>query len=930
MKKIKKNTVAAVLVLVLLLYGLNAFPLAAQDTEHEMKFDGGGTVVAVLSGGFSGTDDARFAAGFSGKLTKKSVRDMLPSLEGKGIYINARFPYAYDYTRNDTDLTGAVNLGMTLCDIIATAVPAAQIIPMKIYDDKGALSNDAVCRALRDAFLLGTSVILLDIAEFAGTDDGSELDEDVAALIAEAEERGIAVVCAAGNNGRTGTQSVYQSNYGIEYPSAARQDYGTVSAPSSIASVFSAGSRESRTYNAPCISYGENIKITFSDSTPNYNIAGSHTFTTFFNDRTLEYVPVEGTGTPQDCASAGDMNGKIAIIQRGDLTFVQKINNAADCGAVGVIIYDNIKNNTDSLLMALEGAVIPAIFITYENGLAMLAETDRHVTIKDGETIRLETRNGGSVSSFSSRGMTPSLEIKPELIAEGGSRNIILFGDESKETAGSDTLFSAAEIAAKIAALTGYYRANGIKYDIASLKLALMNAASPVSDSSGTEYSPRAQGAGAIDDLTSLLHADSLIYGADGTGKITLGDKLHPSFPIKCTVRNTSAKTMNYKLSVTAAGDDYTYYKIGDNGLAIETDDKAESEPGFPAFITEQARKFTGALVTQGDVQKAKGNLNSCSESYEPASITLKAGESREITLLFVLDSKTAQEYASVFPNGYFIDGYITLTSEDCNTSSIPYSGFCGSFGRLDAVDSSVYDPDSYYGATYFYSESVEYGQSSEVWLGYNRNTPEILFKKELTAFSPNGDGYADSLSFAFCLLRNVSDVSFVVSDKAGGLFTHHVLGDLKKSFADKFILGKYRAAIWDGKAADNPSFTYPDGKYTMTVSAVPAGGTAQTYSLPFVIDTAAPVLGSFDFNTDKDGERNLTAEISDGHYISRVRLYTSGNKDGEYESVQIFDKPVSEYSCEFNITGVKSEFLYLEIADYAFNMETYRIDLNN
>lgn len=929
MKKVKK-TAAAILVLVLLLQGLLTFPMTAQDTDNKLLFDGSGTVIAVLSSGFPGTDDARFAAGISGKLTNKSVRDMLPSLEGKGIYINTRIPYAYDYAGNDTTLSGTVNPGMTLCDIIASAVPAAQLIPMKIYDDKGALSYDAVCRALRDSFLLGTSVILLDLAEFAGTDDGSELDEDAAALIAEAEERGIAVVCAAGNNGRTGTQSVYQSNYGIKYPSAVMQDYGTVSAPSSVSSVFSVGSSESRTYYAPCISYGENKKTTFSDTTPNYNIAGSHTFTTFFNDMKLEYVPVGGTGTPQDFASAGDINGKIALIQRGDLTFVQKINNAAECGAVGAILYDHIKNNTDSVLMALEGALIPAIFITYENGIAMLAETDRHITIKDGETIRLETQNGGSVSSFSSRGVTPSLEIKPEFIAEGGSRDIVLFGDKSKAAVGSDTLFSAAEIAAKIAALTGYYRANGINYDMASLKLAFMNAASPARDGSGVEYSPRAQGAGAIDDLTSVLHADSLIYGADGMGKITLGDKLRRSFPLKFTVRNTSGKTMNYKLSLTAAGDDYTYFKVGENGLAYETDDKTESEPGFPAFITENARAFTGASVTQGDIQKGKGNLNIYSDSYQPASITLKADESREITLLCVLDSKTAQEYASVFPNGYFIDGYITLTSEEGNTSSIPYTGFCGSFGRLDAFDSSVYEPDSYYGATYFSSEFIEDGLSSEVWLGYNRNTPEILFKKELVAFSPNGDGYADSLSFAFCLLRNVSDVSFVVSNMDGRLFTNHVLGNLKKSFADKLTLGKYRAVIWDGKAADNPSFTYPDGKYTMTVSAVPKGGTAQTYSLPFVIDTSAPTLGSHNFYNNKDGERYLTAEISDGHYISRVRLYTAENEKEDYESVQIFDQPVSEYVCEFNIAGVKTIFLYLEITDYAFNTHTYRIDLNN
>lgn len=39
--------------------------------------------------------------------------------------------------------------------------------------------------------------------------------------------------------------------------------------------------------------------------------------------------------------AAGAFSGQIALISRGTCSFVEKINNAATAGAVGVIIYNN-------------------------------------------------------------------------------------------------------------------------------------------------------------------------------------------------------------------------------------------------------------------------------------------------------------------------------------------------------------------------------------------------------------------------------------------------------------------------------------------------------------------------------------------------------------------------------------------------------------
>jgi hypothetical protein len=221
-------------------------------------------------------------------------------------------------------------------------------------------------------------------------------------------------------------------------------------------------------------------------------------------------------------------------------------------------------------------------------------------------------------------------------------------------------------------------------------------------------------------------------------------------------------------------------------------------------------------------------------------------------------------------------------------------------------------------------------GLPSEIPLGYNSFTEDILSGKELVAFSPNGDLFADDLSFAFTLLRNAADVSFTVSDSKGAqLFTLHTKDNLKKSYADINAVGKYRVALWDGKAEDNSFYTYPDGKYMMTISAAPSRGAKQTYKLPFVIDTAAPALDSFEIFTDEDGARFLRTEISDGHYIQSARLYNT-DKNNAFESVQVFDKPVSINSCLFDITNVKSDFIYIELTDYAYNTGTYRINPGN
>jgi subtilisin family serine protease len=131
--------------------------------------------------------------------------------------------------------------------------------------------------------------------------------------------------------------------------------------------------------------------------------------------------------------NAAEMNGNIALIERGGCEFQIKIANAEDAGAVAVVVYDNagppIVMNGDT------GSVdIPAVMIGNEDGqvlvdrLAADAEDADFETEDDLVTVRLARGIFASVSGdpnvvadFSSRG--PSLSdnnfVKPDVTAPG-------------------------------------------------------------------------------------------------------------------------------------------------------------------------------------------------------------------------------------------------------------------------------------------------------------------------------------------------------------------------------------------------------------------------------------------------------------------------------------------------------------------------------
>ncbi|HKO96866.1 MAG TPA: PA domain-containing protein, partial [Pyrinomonadaceae bacterium] len=76
-----------------------------------------------------------------------------------------------------------------------------------------------------------------------------------------------------------------------------------------------------------------------------------------------------------DFANPGAIAGKIALIDRGICTFVVKVTNAQDAGAVGVIIVNNVDASTPPGMAGSDSSItIPTVSITRANGDSIKAQ----------------------------------------------------------------------------------------------------------------------------------------------------------------------------------------------------------------------------------------------------------------------------------------------------------------------------------------------------------------------------------------------------------------------------------------------------------------------------------------------------------------------------------------------------------------------------
>lgn len=825
----------------------DSVPAIGGDISQETGYTGKGMVVAILDTGLDTSHEAFQNAVNAPKFTKQDIADKLASdslrvgnVNVNSIYQSDKIPFAYDYYDNDTNVSGGNSHGTHVAGIVGAnrgqvtgVAPDAQLMIMKIFGDDGSGAYDSdIIAALEDAVVLGADAVNMSLGMTAGFSEAASTK--TREVYQRVKNAGISLMCAAGNE----YSSSYKSASGTDLPLASNPDNGAVASPSTYDAALSVASMNNVKATAPYLLLGEQ-KIRYSDpaETVSKQIAS-------LND-TYEYVDC-GVGATTDFTGK-TLTNKVALIQRAGeengeiLTFAQKEANAKKAGAKAVIIYDNVEG--DLVNMSTDGN-IPAVFISKADGEAMLAASDKHVSFNKSYLAQFQDAYSGKMSDFSSWGVTPDLKLKPEITAPGGDIYSTLpgglYGSMSGTSMASPHMAGAAVVMAQyITEELGGTVMTQQEITALSNKL-LMSTAVPVKNKQGLPYSPRKQGAGLV-QLGRATKAKAYLSSAeDGLPKAELGSSTDGSFSFSFQVHNLSAQQIKYEVGVTVLTED----TVKQNGKT---------------YMAQSPRRLAADEVTV----------------TTPGTVTLGEKGTASVDVSIALTAKGKAALKADFPNGVYIDGFVTLTpvnNGDTISLGLPFLGFYGDWSAAPIFDASVYDTDKS-PAVYRTMLGLFGADGSGHYLGHNLYaTDNDRFDKNYIAMSNKTSNY--HVTAAMAMLRNADKLTFSVTNESNAKVYEETLTNQSKTYYSSSQQSYHTPMAATGftgykKSKYTATKALPEGKYTYSVTAT-LNGKTEKETFPLTIDNQAPEVVKSEV-VIQNGKRLWKVTVTDNHYVQAV-----------------------------------------------------------
>ena len=868
------------------------------------NYSGKGQLIAILDSGVDPEHEI-FKKVDEGSLRIKSEEDTKKLISEKkidgGKYFNKKIPFGFNYADRNTNIKeGKVQShGMHVAGIVAAngeklkgVAPDAQLAIMRVFGQNSMGTTPVIYnKAIDDAVKMGVDSINMSLGA-TGTTDG-RMEQTTIDALQNAQKAGIVVAIAIGNDGFMG--------FGLlDGHPATNPDIGLTNSPG-IADLSLA------------VASVDNVKIKQKGILLNTNPVTK-----------MLYQPSDDTPFPTDYKNfvhvnegyeedfqGKDLNDKIALIRRGDkpgkndeMTFAKKVKNAQNKGAVAAIVYDNVADGSLVHMAGFkeEGVTIPSCFISKKDGETMIANPN--VTVKvDTEESYLENPNGYKVSSFSSWGMTPEGNLKPDISAPGGQ----IYSSLNDNNYGlmSGTSMATPHVAGGIAVVKEYVEkkfknvTGSEKHQL--IKNLLMSTAVPYTDKTTNAFtSPRSQGAGLM-NLNRAINSSVVAIGTNNISSINLKNIKDNNVVVKGKLKNYSNEAKTFE-----------YY------AQLNTD------------MVEGGK----AILKPKNLKDTKNNKK---------AITVGANSEAEFEVTFSLSDGEIEELKKDRPKGFFLEGYVVFESKNVNEEiSIPFVGFYGDWNALQVIEDSIYDMVSqgkrptYYEVSdrtpYPFTHIQSKSEGKDVLLGEDPTSTyrDPKFNKNKIAFSPNGDGRAEEIQFVGTFLRNYKDViieAYNVNDKDNPIYRFQKNDDFgtKNYFVSGFggpnLTTTKSHWKWDGR--NSSSELMKDGNYIFTVN-VKADGTDDTIpnqkmEFPVIIDTIYPriVKSSYDKAT---GVYTLSQVEENGSGI-RTKVITIGENDNkkEYKADEngVFKLPPN--------TDPKTATL--TISDYAYNTVELRLD---
>ena len=826
---------------------------------------GEGTVIAVIDTGVDMTHQAFTPALVATPALSEDAVDALRPKLGQGttgVYVNEKFPFAYDYADGDNDAspreggsgfhgTHVAGIAAGNADKIVGTAPDAQIIVGKVTrTEDDALLDSALLASLDDMVVLHPDVINLSLGWTAGMDN--EADSVYATVYKKLAEEGITVNAAAGNAFSTG----YGNMSGKGLPYASDPDSSVMDEPATYPSVVAVGSVENALIRNAFTAAGMDIGYQRSRGMNGEKVA-------YFSDLpagTYEYVDA-GFASEEDVAALKEkypegLAGKIALVSRGKMTYQKKVENLYDLHPAGVLVYNNVSVGS-LIIMNLTTQDVPAAFISQADGLAMLEAADHHLTMTEGQVLPQSTIY--EASEFSAWGVSPDLRLKPEIAAPGGNVFSAIPNGAYEQTSG--TSMATPQMSGISAIVLQRVQSDPLFASMSAREQAdvvqnlIMGTARPLTDpeqATGAYYSPRKQGAGLVNAHAATT---SSVYP-------TVKGAPEPSRPKADLGDGTDGWHF-----------DVILHNLSDAPVTYELGSQALSEIVDGGFFTEHSSDWRGRGV---DIAFS----GAASSAGEGASVTVPAKGEATVGVDVTPGSEFASYVADNTPNGTFLDGFVRFASKTDGQPdlSVPFLGFYGSWGKPAIFDALASDGKGHMRASGLYD-----GETGTL-LGFNP-----LVRASERPERPDAYGYVISRAEA-------SGASHVLEPRTGTLRGVHTLRTVYTNEAGATIASFERHQNWksvfdalttqvswaerehEATSLDLRSEAYkdlPDGEYTLTISATNDGPspTEQSISYKFRIDTTAPVIEDVRYSGEGE-DTTLTVTIVDSSPMAAFDLH--------------------------------------------------------
>lgn len=865
---------------------------------------GEGIVVAVIDSGVNYSHpDMQMRQDAKLKYSQADMAQKIAAL-GYGRYYTDKVPFGCSYVGEEDIRNEMVTHGLHVSGIVAAngdqenggvvgVAPDAQIFAMQVFGDTGSAYNDDIIRAVEDSVKLGADILNLSLGGTAGFyDDADYLQK----ALAYAEKNGVVVCVAAGNDGSSsadGADGDYNTNdWGVI-------DTGAVSSPATYPGALSVASVDNSMLR------GKSVTITSGEDTVYSGVVtdfsqGNHTDWT-----SLGEVPILEFGYGdlfEDIfpkLSTLPEGPYVALVQRGkDISFEDKINYLMGmCHASAVIVYNNEATDEVPTNVSAESASqYTAMMVSGSTGAKLMELAAAGAKVRfDGlkDVVYPNEATGGKVSTFSSWGSTPTLDIKPEISAPGGNILSVSRGEKYEEMSGTSmaTPYVSGCAALVLESLQKSLADGSLVLGDTTLntfvKNTLMNTADPIYDGS-VIFSVRQQGSGMIDPLSAAENRVLVTY--NGLASVALKEV---------------GSIASFTLTLTNYGASAASYSLASSAVYID--------------------------VTGSDGSYGMELLSGASVTYDKASVTVPAGGTAQVTGTLTIPASAAKNH--------FVEAFVSLEGDV--DLSVPVMGFYGDwYGSERIVDLPAWDEDNIL-TNYYENLPVTTVAAGGSYAGYD--TENLTTDPQHIAFSPNGDGDFDTAQPILGLLRSSQEITVDVLDGNGQVvrqINHRenvaktLAMDANESRSPIILLsgGTQGDGTWDGTRYDGATGQYVlcgEGQYTLRVRArMPGSDRVETTLLPVKLDVTAPQVHITSASVD-EGKLYLTYTAQDySGILNAASVVVNGEeeldfipgKDAEY------NETTGEYSVVLPVEtyqdGQMNE-IALTCMDYAFNGST-------